>query len=129
MHSLSIKMSHLIPSLKNNRKNFVAKLCFRLPESLDSVYVNFILSILNITQIQNVTIKRNLYFIRRHPLEAAVKQGVFAGERACLFEWRRSRHEFKPAAQTACLTGSLAQPNLRRGVVFLYLLSLTKQRK
>ncbi|MDO5687471.1 MAG: hypothetical protein Q4G42_08885 [Neisseria sp.] len=70
-----------------------------------------------------------IFISSAHPLEAAVKKGVFAEKRACLFEWRRSRYEFKPAAKMAFLTGSLAQPNLRRGVVFLCLLSLTKQRK
>ncbi|MDO5687590.1 MAG: hypothetical protein Q4G42_09505 [Neisseria sp.] len=71
--------------------------------------MNFVLSILSFAQIQNVTTKRNGYFIRPNPLEAAVKQGVFAEKRACMFEWRRSRHEFKPAAQTPCLTGSFGK--------------------
>ncbi|MDO5687298.1 MAG: hypothetical protein Q4G42_07970 [Neisseria sp.] len=62
--------------------------------------MNFVLNILNIIQIQNVTIKRNGYFIRQ-PLEAAVQKDVFAEKRPCMFEWRRSRHEFTAAAQTA----------------------------
>ncbi|MDO5686661.1 MAG: hypothetical protein Q4G42_04675 [Neisseria sp.] len=37
----------------------------------------------------NHKIQRNDYFIRPNPLEAAVKQDVFAGKRACMFEWRR----------------------------------------
>ncbi|MDO5686480.1 MAG: hypothetical protein Q4G42_03705 [Neisseria sp.] len=40
------------------------------------------------------------------PLEAAVKKDVFAEKRACLFEHLQSKCEFKPAAQTAFLTGS-----------------------
>ncbi|MDO5686402.1 MAG: hypothetical protein Q4G42_03290 [Neisseria sp.] len=92
-------------------------------------HVSFVLGISQYYLKFKRKISRNFYFTHPKPLKQPLKKPFLRRKGLACLSGGESRHEFKPAAKMAFLTGSLAQPNLRRGVVFLCLLSLTKQRK